>query len=400
LIQHEHWRHISSNEESNERNTQLGGSLTITKIDVIPARLPLHEPFVISYGTFPDVPTVLVRVETSDGLVGWGEATPDPNVTGESFWGTAETIRRDLAPAILGEDARNRETAISALDHRVAGCPAAKAALDIALHDLVGRAAGLPVWALLGGKSKPALQISRVVSMKTPAEMAADASAHVEAGFATVKVKVGDGDRPQDDVPRIAAVRDAVGPEIGIKIDVNQGWRTAGVAIAAIRGCQRYHPAYIEQPVAAWDLEGLAEVRRQTGARIMVDEGCHGPHEMQRIVALRAADLVNIKLMKSGGLINAVKLNAIAETAGIVAQVGTMVESSIASAAGLHLATALANVQTVEMGGPLMISSDIGNVREWYDRDRISVPDQPGLGITIDETAIERFAFERWTITK
>ena len=377
----------------------MGGSLTITKIDVIPTRLPLHEPFVISYGTFPDVPTVLVRVETCDGLVGWGEATPDPHVTGESFWGTSETIRRDLAPALLGQDARNRETAISALDHRVAGCPAAKAALDIALHDLVGRASGLPVWALLGGRSKPALQISRVVSMKTPAEMASDARTHVQAGFATVKIKVGDGDRPQDDIARIAAVREAVGPRIGIKVDVNQGWRTAGVAIAAIRGCQEHQPAYIEQPVAAWDLEGLAEVRRQTGARIMVDEGCHGPRDMQRVVALRAADLVNIKLMKCGGLINAVKLNAIAETAGIVAQIGTMVESTIASAAGLHLATALANVQMVEMGGPLMLSADIGNVAEWYERDRISVPDQPGLGIVVDEDEVERYALERWSLS-
>jgi L-alanine-DL-glutamate epimerase-like enolase superfamily enzyme len=194
-------------------------------------------------------------------------------------------------------------------------------------------------------------------------------------------------------------VREAVGPDIGIKVDVNQGWRTAGVASAAVRGCQSSQPAYIEQPVAAWDLDGLAEVRRQTGARIMVDEGCHGPREMQRIVALRAADLVNIKLMKCGGLLNAVKLNAIAETAGIVAQVGTMVESSIASAAGLHLATALANVQTVEMGGPLMLSADIGNAGEWYERDRITVPDLPGIGITVDETAIERFAHDRWTVT-
>ena len=118
-------------------------------------------------------------------------------------------------------------------------------------------------------------------------------------------------------------------------------------------------------------------MRRQTGATIMADEGCHGPREMLRVVALRAADLVNIKLMKCGGLLNALRVNAIAETAGIVAQVGTMVESSIASAAGLHLALALANVQTVEMGGPLMIADDIGDLVACYDRDRITLPDDP-----------------------
>jgi L-alanine-DL-glutamate epimerase-like enolase superfamily enzyme len=235
--------------------------------------------------------------------------------------------------------------------------------------------------------------------MKSPQEMAADAQTHVAAGFSTVKLKVGDGERPMDDVARIAAVREAVGPDIGIKVDVNQGWQTAGTAIAAIRAILPSQPAYIEQPVAWWDLDGLAEVRRQTGARIMVDEGCHGPREMQRIVALRAADIVNIKLMKCGGLINAEKLNAIAETAGILAQVGTMVESSIASAAGLHCSIALANVKTVEMGGPLMIAEDIGDTVTWYDRDCITVPDRPGLGIIVDESAVARFAEDRVTVT-
>jgi L-alanine-DL-glutamate epimerase-like enolase superfamily enzyme len=151
--------------------------------------------------------------------------------------------------------------------------------------------------------------------------------------------------------------------------------------------------------VAWWDLEGLAEVRRQTGATIMVDEGCHGPRDVLRVTALRAADLVNIKLMKCGGLIGALTLNAIAETAGIVAQVGTMVESSIASAAGLQLALALANVRTVEMGGPLMLAEDLGDVRAWYDRDRITVPDRPGLGIEVDEAAVRRFSTAWWSVT-
>jgi len=130
----------------------------------------------------------------------------------------------------------------------------------------------------------------------------------------------------------------------------------------------------------------------------MVDEGCHGPRDMLRISGLRAADLVNIKLMKCGGLLRALQLNAIAETAGIGAQVGTMVESSIASAAGLHLALALGNVRTVEMGGPLMLAADIGDAATWYRRDRITVPDVPGLGVTIDETALARFTEGRWTV--
>lgn len=373
--------------------------LTIAAIDVIPVRLPLREPFVIAYASYPDVLSVLVRVRTADGAEGWGEATPDPNVTGETWSGTAATIRDALAPALLGRDGWDRDAALRALDARVEGAPAAKAALDIALHDLAARALGVPLWALLGGRSKPHLEISRVVSMLAPDEMAATAARHAAAGFHTVKLKVGDAANPMLDVRRVAAVREAVGPAVSLKVDVNQGWRTPGVAIAAIRAMTASNPRYIEQPVAAWNIEGLADVRRQTGATIMIDEGCHGPRDMQRAVALRAADLVNIKLMKTGGIANALRTNAIAETAGIVAQVGTMVESSVASAAGLHVAMALANVETVEMGGPLMLAEDIGGLRSCYDPPRIALPDGPGLGIAIDEAAVRRFSDAWWELT-
>ena len=193
-------------------------------------------------------------------------------------------------------------------------------------------------------------------------------------------------------------MRQAIGPEMAIKVDVNQGWRSPGTAIAAIRAMAPSLPAYVEQPVLWWDMEGLAEVRRQTGAMIMIDEGCHGPRDMLRAVALRAADLVNIKLMKSGGILNALKLNAIAEAAGIPAQVGTMVESSIASAAGLHAAIAMTNVRTVEMGGPLMLAEDIGDARAWYRHDMVTVPDGPGLGITVDVDRVRQFSDGWWTV--
>ncbi|WP_214321989.1 mandelate racemase/muconate lactonizing enzyme family protein [Nonomuraea sediminis] len=366
----------------------------ISAVDVFAVRLPLREPFVISYGTFPDVPTVLVRVRTAEGAQGWGEATPDAFVTGESYASTTATVR-DLAPVFIGHDARDLESAHREMDARVTGVPTAKAAFDIALHDLTARIAGLPVWALLGGRTKDHLAISRVVSMREPGQMAEDAAAHVAAGFRTVKIKVGSD--PLLDARRVAAVREAVGPETGIKVDVNQGWQSAGRAIAAIRACEPYRALYFEQPVAAWDLEGLADVRHATGATIMVDEGCHTARDLLRIAGLRAADMVNIKLMKCGGLLPGVKLNAIAEAAGIGAMVGTMVESSIASAAGLHLAIALANIRNAEMGGPLLTAADIGDAGSWYAVDRITVPDRPGLGITVDETALKSFTEASWS---
>jgi L-Ala-D/L-Glu epimerase len=374
-------------------------SLLINRIDIFPIRLTLHEPFVVSYATQYDIPTVLVRITATDGQTGWGEATPDPNVTGETWRSTIAVLEHDLAPSVIGLDARDREGIVRAMNARVDGVPAAKAAIDIAVHDLVAKAAGLPLWALLGGKSKPYLTISRVVSIKSPEQMAADARQHVRDGFETVKLKVGDATNPRLDVARVAAVREAIGPDIGIKIDVNQGWKTPGIAIPAIRVILASNPDYIEQPVDQHDIAALAEVRGATGAPIMADECVHGVREMRQLAELRAADLVNIKLMKTGGLVNAIRVNAIAEAAGIVGQVGTMVESSIASAAGLHFAMAHANIQTVEMGGPLMIADDIGNLRNCYNRNRITLPDAPGLGVDLDEAAIQSRAVSQITIT-
>jgi L-alanine-DL-glutamate epimerase-like enolase superfamily enzyme len=230
------------------------------------------------------------------------------------------------------------------------GRTGAKAALDIALHDLAGRVAGLPVWALLGGRAREPLTISRVVSLKSPEAMAADAARHVAAGFGTVKLKVEDARDIRGDVRRVAAMREAVGPDVGIKIDVNGGWHTAGLAAGAARGIAVYEPEYVEQPVDRRDMEGLAEVRRFGGVPVMADEAVLDARDALRAVRLHACDLINVKLMKCGGLLAALALDAVAETAGVGCQVGTMVESSVASAAGLHLALALHNAATVEMG--------------------------------------------------
>src|SRR5215211_2745161 len=199
-------RPISSNGDQ-LRTTDLRSTLPcetmpamiVASVEIIPVRLPLREPFVVAYASYPDTLSVLVRIRTREGAEGWGEATPDPNVTGETWGGTMETLRRDLAPVLIGRDARHREAALNALDARVEGAPAAKAALDIALHDLVARAAGMPLWQLLAGRAREALQISRVISMDEPTTMAAAGRRHVADGFRTLKVKVGDPGNPQLD---------------------------------------------------------------------------------------------------------------------------------------------------------------------------------------------------------
>lgn len=365
----------------------------IVKIELIPIELPLIEPFIISYGSSAGVESVLVRITDRAGNVGWGEGTPDQTVTGETMTSLLRDLNETGAPAMLGFDARRRDLATAELERVLPNSPTARCAIDIALHDLAGRKAGIPVWALLGG-SKSTLQISRVVSMREPERMAADARKHVDAGFSTVKLKVGQKDAVATDIERVRQVRAAVGPDIGIKIDVNQGWVDAETAAEAMIAMQEFSPDYIEQPVSQHDLEALAEARKRSGARTMVDEACHGPADMLRVVQLQAADLVNIKLMKTGGLYSALAVDAIARAAGIASQIGTMVESSIASAAGLHFAASRGNVQTVEMGGPIMLAEDIGDTRSWYDARAISIPDGPGLGISVDSGRVKQYALQ------
>lgn len=364
----------------------------IRSVEVHPLRLRLREPFAVTSGARDHIDTVLVRVTTIGGSVGWGEASPDTAVTGETVGASIDALRGPIAKAVIGCAVDDLESVAASVALVAPSCPAARAAIDIALHDLAARHSGAPLWRWLAASSgvaersrssQPVLRISRVVAMADPAEMAAVARRHVDAGFSTVKVKVGEPLHWERDVERVAAVRAAVGDGVGIKVDVNEGWRVSEVATAALEAMRQSRPLYVEQPVDRRDLDGLAEVRRRVpGIPIMADESVRGVDDVCRLVDLGAADLVNLKLMRIGGLADAVRAHAIATDAGLGVQIGTMIESSVASAAGLHLAAASAGVDLVEMGGPLMLAEDVADVAGWYHGELVTVPDRPGLGIT------------------
>jgi len=366
---------------------------TITSLTVVPMRLRFHEPFAVTSGVRTHLETVLVRLTFSDGTVGWGEASPDEGVTGESPTACVEALDGVLAEAVMGRGVDDVDALGSSIDDAADGAgPAARAAVDIAVHDAAARRRGVPLWRFLedrivaGGGTRVGrehLQVSRVVSMDDPEAMAARAATHVRAGFSTVKLKVGDPEDWRRDVERVAVVRAAVGPDVGIKVDVNQGWRTAEMAVAAVAAMAESRPLFVEQPVDRRDLAGLAEIRRQVPqVPIMADEAVASVGDLERIVALGAADVVNLKVMRLGGLRAAIAADAVAAAAGMRSQIGTMIESSIGSAAGLHLATALANVAFVEMGGPLMLAEDPGDLARCYRGETVTLPDGPGLGVT------------------
>lgn len=365
--------------------------MRITSATVYGIHLPLKEPFIISYHTYNYMSSVILELRTDEGNVGYGEATPDEHVTGETFDSVISAITDYLLPEIIGKDPFQIEAIHETMDQLLIGNPSSKAAIDIACYDLMGKKAGLPVYDLLGGKFHEELEVPKAISILEPDAMAEQAKSAKDEGYASIKLKVGTD--VKKDVERIRAVRQAIGPNYPLRVDANQGWKTSSQALYVLRQVEDCEIDWIEQPVVAHDIDALAEVRAKTTIPVMVDEGIHSFKEMREVIAKKAADIINIKLMKCGGLYRGSQLVHIAEMAGMTCQVGSMVESSIASAAGLHLATAKKSIHSHELVGPLMFSMDVSELP--FMKNSVSLPDKPGLGIDIDENALRELTVKK-----
>ncbi|WKA50266.1 dipeptide epimerase [Planococcus liqunii] len=361
--------------------------MKIVKAEIYRVEFPLKEPFIISYATYPNMPAVIVKLETDTGIFGYGEAVPDEHVTGEQVSGTYEILKNVLVPKILGQSPFDIEGIHHLMNAAIARNPAAKAAIDIACYDLMGKAAGQPVYNLIGGQAHEGLQYPKVLSIEAPEIMAEKAKRAMDQGFSSLKLKVGGSDSATD-IARIYAVREAVGPSMPIRIDVNQGWKTVGHAVQTINQLADAHLTWIEQPIRMGDIRGLADVRRKTSTPIMADESVQTMEDVLEIIRLEAADYINIKLMKCGGIFPAIQMAKTAEAAGIIAQIGSMVESSVGSAAGYHAVMARRNIQSAELTGPLLFSEEIGNLD--YQLPYVKLSGEPGLGIRVDESQLQK----------
>ncbi|SNT51423.1 L-alanine-DL-glutamate epimerase [Bacillus sp. OK838] len=365
--------------------------MKITAIHLYAIHLPLKEPFVVSYHTYKFMPSILVKIETDEGIVGYGEGVADEHVTGETLEGTYQVLKNTLGPILLGKNPFEIESLHDLMDKTIYGAPTAKAAIDIACFDIMGKKLGQPVYQLIGGRYHEEFPITHVLSIASPEKMAEEAAAMADKGYQSFKMKV--GTNVSEDVARIQAVRARVGENIAIRADVNQGWRNSAVTLIAIDQLRECELDWLEQPVAADDIDGMVEIKSKSTIPLMIDEGLKGTREMREIIQKRAADKVNIKLMKCGGIYPAVKLAHQAELAGLECQIGSMVESSIGSAAGFHVAFSKKVITSVELTGPLKFSRDVGNL--FYDVPYIRLTENPGLGVQInEETLVELTVFQ------
>jgi L-alanine-DL-glutamate epimerase-like enolase superfamily enzyme len=324
-------------------------NLGIEQIEVYSVKLAYYEPFRIAPGASTESHNIVVKLITDYDVIGWGESSPSERVTGE----TPETVLKTLdkiAPKLIGMCPLRIEQDIELMDSIVKGNPAAKAAIDIALHDILGKTVKKPLFMVLGGYRTEVLT-DITLGIKSPKEMAKDALKAVKKGFKALKVKV--GVNPTEDVERIRLIREAVGSEITIRIDANQGW-TPKQAIEALNKMKTFRIEFAEQPVSAENLKGLIEVKRNSPIPIMADESVHSPEDAIRLIKAEAVDLINIKLMKSGGIHKGRKIADIAEAAGIPCMIGCMGESQIGIAAGAHLAAASKNIMYADLDSDLI----------------------------------------------
>lgn len=370
--------------------------MKIEEIDIYAIRLPLKESFSVSYQTYYDMPSIIAKITTDDGLVGFGEGVADEHVTGETWHSTYAILKETLAPMLIGQNPMEFERLHEIMDQAVYQVPTAKAAIDIACYDIVGKKLGVPVYQLLGGRYHEKFPITHVISIGTPEAMAEEAAKHLEYGYTSFKVKV--GTKVQDDIKRIQAIRAKIGDDVAIRVDVNQGWKNSANTIIAMRQLEQLGLDWLEQPVFADDFNGMVEVKGKTTTPLMMDEGLRGKRDMQELIEKKAAHKVNIKLMKCGGIYPAMKLAHMAEMAGIDCQIGSMVESSIGSAAGFHVAFSKKTFTSVELTGPLKFSKDVGNLH--YDVPFIQLNDKPGLGIDIDESVLRELTEFKVKVTK
>jgi len=372
--------------------------MKITKIEVFPVSIPrlavrdAHGAWDWEKGIYDPTAAmtgkkhyVITKVHTDEGIVGLGEGDPvDPSFYGETQETIVNVIRRFFAPMLLGKNPLNTESIMAPLEHGFPGSACAKCALDIALFDIAGKAFGVPVYTLLGGIYREKIPVALEVHLNSPEEMARVALEHVEQRkVGVLKVKVGVD--PQEDIERVRAVREAVGGRTKIRVDGNCGYSTKD-AIRFAKGAEKYDLELIEQPVGRWDIEGLARIRSAIGIPLEVDESVWSISDALNVIRHKAADIINIKITRVGGLTNARKIAAIAEAAHLECLVGTEGEFGVGTAAKIHLALATKNMNLASEFTEYYTTLDNIWAKPIAMQDGfLGAIHEPGLGVELDE---------------
>jgi len=361
--------------------------MKITNVRLGRISVPLRTPFKTALRSVSSVEDVIVEIHTDTGNIGYGEAPPTGAITGDTTLAIIGAIQDHIAKSIIGKDLDEFEDLLQIVQKCIVGNTSAKAAVDMALWDLYGQMHNIPVYQLMGSARKQ-IVTDITISVNDPETMVRDALIALDRGYDCLKMKV--GVNPELDVARLKAVRQAVGNDITIRIDANQAWKPKqAVKILNTMQEQGLQIELVEQPVAAHDLDGLKYVTDRSYVPVLADESLYSPADAATILRMGAADLLNIKLMKCGGLYNALKICSLAEVYGVECMIGCMLEAKISVNAAVHLACAKKVITKVDLDGPVLCKEDPILGGAVFNEKLITVSDGPGLGILgIEENKI------------
>ncbi len=361
--------------------------MKIVKIELFEVKIPLTAPFKTALRTVDLVHDVIVKITAEDGSVGFGEAPPTAVITGETIGSIRCAIETVIGPTLVGMDIFDLDGMMYRLHHCIQKNTSAKAAVDIALYDLYGKAMKKPLYQILGGNKK-SIETDITISVNPIEEMINDSLKAVEDGFRILKLKVGKGG--QEDITRITEIRKAVGAEIALRVDANQGWSAKeSVKIISTLEDKGVILDLVEQPVAAHDFKGMQYVTKHVYTKILADESVFTAEDAINIIQNRAADLINIKLMKTGGIYEALKICTIAEIYDVECMIGCMLESKISVSAAAHLAAGKRVITRTDLDGPILCKFDPYEGGPIFNGRNIDMVEAHGIGITSIEQAIE-----------
>ena len=364
--------------------------LKIERVEVFGVAMPLIGTFKSAGIAKQATKCVVVRLTASDGTTGISSA--EPSAAAKSPGTAAElavAIRERIAPAIIGQDPTNINRLIEMMDKLTPTQPGAGAAVEMACVELASRIQGVPLYTYLGGAVETDVQFNGWIGELPPAEAAAEARRWLKAGFRSAKIKVGSG--VEADAHRVAAVREAVGGAMKLRMDANMQYD----ADTSLQLCQRvkeFDMQLFEQPAHLRDLAGLARVRREGGIPVMADESCSDHASLIEIIKAGAADYVKFGIKQAGGILRASRMLATAEAAGIPVVIGHGFGLDPSTLAEIMLAASSRNVLPgLECVGPLKVKDTVATTRLDISAGSIPLPDGPGLGISLDEKKLEQY---------
>jgi L-alanine-DL-glutamate epimerase-like enolase superfamily enzyme len=367
----------------------LASQLIITKTEIYRFSIPM-EPFTIATGTLAHAQNVFIRVYTDAGFYGVGECSAFPMIVGETQ-DTCLVMAREFARLWVGKDALNIEERLQQLDDFAAHNTTIKSAFDMALYDIAAKNAGLPLYQFLGG-AKRVVETDITIGIASPEVMAEKALAFKQSGARILKVKLGKS--ATDDVERVKQIRAAVGNDMKIRIDANQGW-SFDAAVFALQSMEDMGIEFCEQPMRTWHDDRLPELMQLSPVKIMGDESIYNHHDARKQIKTKSCDYINIKLAKSGGICEAIKIHDLAARHNIPCMMGGMLESRIALSAKLHFVYASPNIKFYDMDTCMLGHKEdpcIGGVT--YDGYFLDIADTPGIGADADDKYLancERF---------